>query len=95
MGETKVNAGVRVAPALKARLELAAREEDRTLSQLCELLLGWACEQLEAAGGWAALKGRSVAGRAGAKGVADRQAEIAAKVAREREARRRRRRSHM
>lgn len=50
MGEAKVNAGVKIPPDLKAALERQAAREDKTLSKLCEVLLGWAYQQLQIAG---------------------------------------------
>jgi hypothetical protein len=56
MGEAKVNAGVKIAPDLKAALERQAEREDKTLSKLCEVLLGWAYQQLQIAGNSFVLK---------------------------------------
>jgi hypothetical protein len=56
MGEAKVNAGVKIPPDLKAALERQATREDKTLSKLCEVLLGWAYQQLQIAGNSFVLK---------------------------------------
>lgn len=56
MGEAKVNAGVKIPPSLKAALERQAAREDKTLSKLCEVLIGWAFEQLQIAGNSFVLK---------------------------------------
>jgi hypothetical protein len=56
MGEARVNAGVKISPDLKAALERQAAREDKTLSKLCEVLLGWAYQQLQIVGNSFALK---------------------------------------
>jgi hypothetical protein len=50
MGDSRVNAGVKVPPQLKRALQDQAETEDRTLSKLCELLLSWSLKQLYVAG---------------------------------------------
>ena len=61
MGDSKINAGVKVTPALKEALQAQAIEEDRTLSKLCELLLAWSLKQLKIAGNWSNLQHMNVA----------------------------------
>ena len=60
MGDSRVNAGVKVPPELKRALQLQADKEDRTLSKLCELLLSWSLKQLQIAGNSFALQERSI-----------------------------------
>lgn len=56
MAEPKVNIGVRVHLDLKHRIEEDAERDSRTVSNLCELLLGWAHEQFLRAGSWSELR---------------------------------------
>lgn len=60
MGDSRVNAGVKVPLELKRALQAQANEEDRTLSKLCELLLSWSLKQLKVAGNSMALQKLSV-----------------------------------
>ncbi len=60
MGDSRVNAGVKVPPELKRALQLQADKEDRTLSKLCELLLSWSLKQLQIAGNSIALQDYNV-----------------------------------
>lgn len=50
MGEWKAQVSFRVPAQLRAELEALARREHRTLGNLGMILLGWASEQLRAAG---------------------------------------------
>lgn len=50
MGEWKAPLSLRVRQELRLRLEEAAAQERRSLGNLGELLLEWACEQLGVAG---------------------------------------------
>jgi hypothetical protein len=61
MGDSKVNAGVKVPLELKRALQAQANEEDRTLSKLCELLLSWSLKQLKIAGNSMTLQKLNVA----------------------------------
>jgi hypothetical protein len=61
MGDSRVNAGVKVPLELKKALQAQADKEDRTLSKLCELLLSWSLKQLRVAGNSLALQELTVA----------------------------------
>ena len=50
MGEWKAPLSLRIRQELRRELEEAAAKERRTLANLGELLLEWACEQLKLAG---------------------------------------------
>lgn len=44
--QTKENAGVMLPPALKAALKAAAKEDDKSFSKLCAVLLQWSLDQM-------------------------------------------------
>ena len=50
MGEWKAPLSLRVRQELRLQLEQTAAQERRSLGNLGELLLEWACEQLKVAG---------------------------------------------
>ena len=50
MGEPNAAVCLRMKPALRAELEKWAKCEQRSLTNICELLLGWSVEHLAEAG---------------------------------------------